>query len=59
MYLFHDVAYGRGVWCVQQFANEQGLDPSPHNARQWVGLQALDQAFTVRGWENQHNTHVR
>lgn len=46
LYLFHDVSYRRSVRCVQQFSNEQWFDSSPHNARQGVGLQTVDQTFT-------------
>ena len=48
LYLFHDLFYCRCVWCVQQFSNKERFDSSPHNARQGVGLQTLDQTFTER-----------
>lgn len=46
LYLFHDLLNCRSVWCVQQFSNEQRFYSSPHNARQRVGFQSLDQTFT-------------
>ena len=58
-YLFHDFLNCRGVRCVQQLPNEQRLDSSPHDARQGIGLQVLDHAFTVWGWEEPHSTRVR
>lgn len=46
LYLFHNLLDCRSVGCVEEFSYEQRFDSSPHNARQRVGLQRLDQIFT-------------